>query len=558
MATTGDNFIDKTNPNPYAQAIFLSQKIINNGFSAMWDAAQREDDEDNPLKYFSYTVRGGDFLKFKVGRPTVSLQVTTEDPMLYFQLRMTEGEVLLYLTDDPDDDSKINWDIKNWIFAFSVTIARKEVTKDSKEYQEFKERAGLPNSNFTLAALFIDASSTTKWEPDLSEFGDKNDAFRNLTPEARATFDSFIQRWLNVMKEKGKNILGYSAERQEDDELNEYAPTFPPTSIDYYCYPWKGSDGSQAPKDNIEFNALSYLMMCNFDSPPAGGAIEYTGPWVDNGDREGTFVMNCDLFWPWMQGLMRKLVIDMVPYPDTPMCYWDDSNDPDHPFRSRIEYHTGDDAAEDSQYQFSPQWWKPNTWWLIGPSRHSEIQVANPNDSRDTMKLQEDTKNTTASLGFRPGGQVVDLSGSTTFVFRADHSTRKFSTWTEMTFGISWSMSIAMASVEDGGLQFKIVQGSDKVNVSQNSSGNMSWSPPPQQIAETFKNRVQGGMESALSGVGNYLLYGLADQQRLFLPGKGSYLMKNPIFNSRGDLLVDLHFNGADPPKQRKRHLRSV
>lgn len=38
-------------------------------------------------------------------------------------------------------------------------------------------------------------------------------------------------------------------------------------------------------------------------------------------------------------------------------------------------------------------------------------------------------KNTTASLGFRPGGQVVDLSGSTTFVFRADHSTRKFSTW---------------------------------------------------------------------------------------------------------------------------------
>lgn len=124
MATTGDNFIDKTNPNPYAQAIFLSQKIINNGFSAMWDAAQREGDEDNPLKYFSYTVRGGDFLKFKVGRPTVSLQVTTEDPMLYFQLRMTEGEVLLYLTDDPDDDSKINWDIKNWIFAFSVTIGR--------------------------------------------------------------------------------------------------------------------------------------------------------------------------------------------------------------------------------------------------------------------------------------------------------------------------------------------------------------------------------------------------------------------------------------------------
>lgn len=90
----------------------------------MWDMAQLEDEEDNPLKYFSYTIRTGDKLQFKVGKPTISLQVTTQDPMLYFQLRMTEGEVLLYLTDDPEDDSSINWDIQNWVFSFSVTIGK--------------------------------------------------------------------------------------------------------------------------------------------------------------------------------------------------------------------------------------------------------------------------------------------------------------------------------------------------------------------------------------------------------------------------------------------------
>lgn len=36
--------------------------------------------------------------------------------------------------------------------------ARKEITKDSPEYAEFKDRAGLSESNFTLAQLFIDAS----------------------------------------------------------------------------------------------------------------------------------------------------------------------------------------------------------------------------------------------------------------------------------------------------------------------------------------------------------------------------------------------------------------
>ena len=114
-------------------------------------------------------------------------------------------------------------------------LARKEITKDGPEYKEFQERAGLPESDFSLAQLFIytscksmkpvwfavntnRCSATTKWDEELSDFGDKEQDFKDLSADAHATFTTFIQQWLNLMKEKGCNILGYSAQREADNE----------------------------------------------------------------------------------------------------------------------------------------------------------------------------------------------------------------------------------------------------------------------------------------------------------------------------------------------------
>jgi len=89
----------------------------------MWELAQL-DDEDSPLKHFKEKFRSGDYLETDIGVPSVQLQVTTKDPMLYFMLRMTSGKLWLYLTNDPDDDSHIEWPVNDWVFAFSVTICK--------------------------------------------------------------------------------------------------------------------------------------------------------------------------------------------------------------------------------------------------------------------------------------------------------------------------------------------------------------------------------------------------------------------------------------------------
>lgn len=114
------NIFSSTDPSPYDQVIILSQKTINDSFKNMWELAQLDD--DSPLKHFKIKIRGGSFLEVDIGQPSVELCVTVSDPMLYFKLKMASGKLKLYLSDDDEDESAVEWDVKNWVFAFSVTI----------------------------------------------------------------------------------------------------------------------------------------------------------------------------------------------------------------------------------------------------------------------------------------------------------------------------------------------------------------------------------------------------------------------------------------------------
>lgn len=112
------SLIEKTNPEPYEQIIVLCQKMINEAFHNMWILA----DDDSPLTHFKYQTRSGEYIKTDLGPPKVQLQVTTQDPQLYYLLAMNKGSLKIYTTDDPDNPADIEWLIKDWVFAFSVKI----------------------------------------------------------------------------------------------------------------------------------------------------------------------------------------------------------------------------------------------------------------------------------------------------------------------------------------------------------------------------------------------------------------------------------------------------
>ena len=111
-----------------------------------------------------------------------------------------------------------------------------------------------------------------------------------------------------------------------------------------------------------------------------------------------------------------------------------------------------------------------------------------------------------------------------------------------MTFNITWTLVLALAAVEDGGVVFK--EASHSVTVTHEQEGGMPWSPPAETVGNDFERDLRSRLHSKFRDIERKLLNALRNQHRLFLPGKGSFLMKDPKFNKRGDLLVDLAYNG--------------
>ncbi|KAL7961315.1 hypothetical protein V8C34DRAFT_302413 [Trichoderma compactum] len=70
-----------------------------------------------------------------------------------------------------------------------VGDAQQTVDKESKEYQDFKSRSGLLNWDFSLACLFIDTSSSTKFSEELSSFGGRLQDYNNfMTDRSKRIF----------------------------------------------------------------------------------------------------------------------------------------------------------------------------------------------------------------------------------------------------------------------------------------------------------------------------------------------------------------------------------
>ena len=116
------------------------------------------------------------------------------------------------------------------------------------------------------------------------------------------------------------------------------------------------------------------------------------------------------------------------------------------------------------------------------------------------------------------------------------------------TITLNWHINFGLGVVSDGGLQIARIPdppGTDAITVTGVSSNEgLNWNTPWDQYEDAIRNGVNDFFQSKLSNAENDLVYGLANQNKLFLPAGGTFLMEGAEFNARGDLLAFLHYDG--------------
>ena len=190
------------------------------------------------------------------------------------------------------------------------------------------------------------------------------------------------------MNAKNENILGYAATPDSSEcrppalnpknsfsntcvhSVNEYAPSFPPTSIDYKNYPWLNPSASNPVRqDNIDQNAISYLMMGSFQTPPSPVGLPYSGTFVE---ENCLYCMNRRIFWgSWLLEQLSTVIKMMELVPDTPYVAYND-DDPHFPWVVGVRLHVGNSGGADSDYVFQQSGGDPASWSWNGNQKDSE------------------------------------------------------------------------------------------------------------------------------------------------------------------------------------------
>jgi hypothetical protein len=107
-----------------------------------------------------------------------------------------------------------------------------------------------------------------------------------------------------------------------------------------------------------------------------------------------------------------------------------------------------------------------------------------------------------------------------------------------------WTFKMGLSKVNDGGVEFACVSTSISTPIVESSTGKVIWKGGINTVTEKFSNGLDKYLTTDTHEIQNALLSSLKGHDRLLLPASGTFLMKNPMFNNRGDLLVTLSYNG--------------
>jgi hypothetical protein len=111
-----------------------------------------------------------------------------------------------------------------------------------------------------------------------------------------------------------------------------------------------------------------------------------------------------------------------------------------------------------------------------------------------------------------------------------------------MEITVNWYFKMSLSHVNDGGTQLtRVPSARDQTTVTVRATqGKIRWKHGFESVKRNFSNTLNDYLNNDTHELENQLLIALRGQDRLLLPASGTFLMKTPKFNARGDLLVAL------------------
>ena len=117
---------------------------------------------------------------------------------------------------------------------------------------------------------------------------------------------------------------------------------------------------------------------------------------------------------------------------------------------------------------------------------------------------------------------------------------------------LTWSFTLQITSVDGGGVAVSVKPlgpNESYYTITPNPDEHLDWSLFTSNI-KGYSTYVKSVLESRYDAIMQYLIgdltHKLNNENKLFMPGSGSFLFKDGTFNSHGDFLTAIKYNGTD------------
>ena len=554
----------------YDQVIALSQDNIN-------ETLQYHYDNHEELKKFEAKLNTPtkEAIRGKIDAPQVELIDKAGADQAFYRLVFTEGFYTWWDQQKPDLDAPVDPDappastqwiqkkipLKGWKLAFYVDFAMKKMETIP---DKIKEQINLPGS-YGVDQLLIDfgTADTVSFNWDRTELANFSD--KDSQEQARDVISLFVGRWLSMIKETAgnHNILGYAVtvDKDQSQKVPQSDPSFPPTAVRPQTINYRPGGQAEKASTSDGRNAFLFTEMTGERGPErlrGTSDLEWSGDFFYD-SLGGSLVMSRRIFWekfikPKLHGVnsaaMHAInrVANVLATPELAehATWWLSDNDT-----------VGDGQWTSTDGLDERYSWQTNKYFDV------EHEVDGPNH------MYEYWTNTIVNHTLRPqvgtGNIYLDYSiqFATTLrcgVWGIPKDVSNFTVETKCSY--SGSLGISLKAVDStGGLTVQAVDSDTHPSIEVNAdfSGfatkviklipGVADMFREQSELNKMRDQIKGYMEESIREAvtsAKGLEDALSGQKRFVFPGGGTFDMKSPIFNNKGDLLIGLSYRKGD------------
>jgi hypothetical protein len=511
--------VEDTTMQGFHQIVALSQDMIQ---SCLWSLWTDEDKDDELAKFDAHLPDLDDVgMTARMSQPTVelfeSVEYSDHPPILYFNLNFVSGK-LDYYTGFGPKAIKSTCDVGKWKLAFKVDLSLDHLATVPEEIQK---KVRVPGE-YSVSQLLIDFGT-----PDLIQY----DRSKSVTPglkdfDKEYFLDKFMKEYLTSLKKSGKTVLGYAITVPVPKVANPRAPSFPPTLLKYQTMCYKPTSGERTGPMGLDM--FMFLEMTGENPKFPDGPLRMSGSWVIPGVT-ATMAICKENFWDKylfahlksfngaVLNLANRLKVcvekeeqlranETFPWsttggarPSNDSLNWSIvSNGADFSWKGRF---ITNDLTVDTDFKTDVRWSTGSNQIKLNVHVHLEKQESSGGSSD-------------------PESRSVPIT-YVTHIY------------------VDREITLALNSVLDGGLEVYVQEDAPKVR----AEGHKNWlffDLSSGQVPERMKKHVEARMvnESLAEGIKQ----ALNGQQNFVFPGGGTFIMRDPVFNKEGDLLIGLNY----------------